>query len=567
MTDNAPRFETQIQYHRRRAEELKTVRQPWEAEWLGIAEHIDPTRLRLTNRDERSVSRAKIIDSSGTFAYRTLKSGMHSGLTSPARPWFRLTTYDPDLKDFAPVKEYLAAVETRMREVFSASNIYPSFHTGYGDLALFGQPCGILVDDDASFVRMQQLLNGRFWIARDERGRATTMYRQFRWSVQRIVGRFGYEAVSRVSTTIKTAYDNGKYDQIYDIWHAVEPRLKREPGLIDKKNKAFLSNYWIDATTAASNGLLEESGFDENPIICPAWELAGDDHYSTSPGQDAIGDVKMLQKEQTRKLEGIDKKVRPPMTGPTSMRNNPASLLPGSMTYADDPNGKGYRPAMEVNIQLNELAADIRDVQERLRQVFYADLFLMISQMEGIQPRNTAEIAERKEEKLLALGPVLENVYNGQLEPVIDRTYAILNRRRELPPPPRELHEQELKIEYISILAQAQKAVATGAIERFAGFVGQLAAVKPDVLDKLDADEVADQYGDALGVPPSIVVPDDKVKATRDARAQKQQQAEQAEMLATTAPALKQGADAASVLASAGQNPGGQALLQQIGIG
>lgn len=566
MTVNAPHYETQIQYHRRRLTELKPIRQPWESEWEGVATFIDPTRLRLTNRDERAISRKAIIDSSGTFAYRTLKSGMHSGLTSPARPWFRLTTYDPDLKDFAPVKEYLAAVEQRMREVFSGSNIYPSFHTGYGDLALFGQPCGLLADDDDSFVRMQQLLNGRFWIARDEKGRATTLYRQFRWSVARIVSRFGYEAVARVSNSVKTAYDNGKYDQIYDVCHAVEPRLNRNPALIDKANKRFLSNYWLDTSTD-NNGLLEESGFDENPIIAPVWELAGDDHYSTSPGQDAVSDVKMLQKEQTRKLEGIDKQVRPPMTGPTSMRNNPASLLPGSVTYTDDPTGKGYRPAMEVRMSLSDLKEDIREVQDRLNKFMYADLFLMLTNLEGIQPRNTMEIAERKEEKLLALGPVLENVYNGQLEPVIDRTFNILNRRRELPPPPRELSQQELKIEYISILAQAQKAVATGAIERFSGFVGQLAAVKPDVLDKFDADEATDQYADMLGVPPSIVVPDEKVKATRDARAQKQQQAEQAEMLATTAPALKQGADAASVLASAGQNPGGQALLQQIGIG
>ncbi|KYK44539.1 phage tail protein [Bradyrhizobium liaoningense] len=565
MTANAPRYETQIQYHRRRLTELKPIRTPWESEWEGVAAFIDPTRLRLTNRDERAISRKAIIDSSGTFAYRTLKSGMHSGLTSPARPWFRLTTFDPDLKDFAPVKEYLAAVEQRMREVFAASNIYPAFHTGYGDLALFGQPCGLLAEDDDKLVRMQQLLNGRFWIARDENGRATTLYRQFRWSVARIVSRFGYEAVARVSNSIKTAYDNGRYDQIYDVCHAVEPRLNREPGLIDKRNKPFLSNYWLDTSTD-NNGLLEESGFDDNPIICPAWELAGDDHYSTSPAHDALGDTKMLQKEQTRKLEAIDKQVRPPMTGPTSLRNNPASLLPGSVTYVDDPTGKGYRPAMEVNANLQYLREDIRDVQERLRQYFYADLFLMISNMEGIQPRNAVEIAERKEEKLLALGPVLENIYNGQLEPVIDRTFNILNRRGELPPPPREIQNQDLKVEYISILAQAQKAVATGAIERLSGFVGQLAAVKPDVLDKLDADEATDLYADALGAPPSMVLSDDKVKALRDARAQKQQQAERAEMMATVAPAVKQGADAASVLASAGQNPGGQALLQQIGI-
>lgn len=562
MTNNAPKNETQVAYHRRRLEELKQVRQPWEAEWRSLAEYIEPSRLRLTSRNEKPITRKNIIDCSGTFAHRTLRSGMHSGITSPARPWFRLTTFDPDLKDFAPVKEYLDAVQNRMREVFQGSNIYDAFHSGYGDLGLYGQSCGILAENDRSFIRMQQLVHGRFWIARDDEGRANTLYRQFRWSVQKIVGRFG---IKNVSQAVRTDYDMGRYGSMYDVWHAIEPRFKRDPSSPDKANKPFLSNYWMDI--GSEERLLEESGFDGNPIIAPGWELSGDDTYSVSPGQIALGDVKMLQKEQSRKLEGIDKQVRPPMTGPMSMRNNPASLLPGSVTYVDDPTGKGYRPAMEVQINLGELRNDIRDTQERISRTFYADLFLMLSNMEGIQPRNTFELAERKEEKLLALGPVLENVYSGQLGPVIDRTYEILERRGELPPPPREIQNQELKVEYISVLAQAQKAVATGGIERLFGFVGQVSAVKPDVLDKIDGDEAIDQYSDALGVSPKIIISDDDVEKIRAARAEKQAQAESAEMMAQTAPAIRDGAEAASVLASAGENPGGQSLLQQIGLG
>lgn len=562
MTGNAPRNETQLQYHRRRLEELKRTRNPWEPAWQALADYIEPTRYRNPLRDEGPLSRAKIIDTTGSFAWRTLASGMHSGITSPARPWFRLTTFDPDLKDYAPVKEYMAAVEQRLREAFQKSNLYPSFHTGYGDLGQFGQSCAILAEDDKQIIRAQPLLHGTFWIARDENGRATTLYRMFRWSVQRIVGRFGYDAVSQA---IKTQYDAGNYDKTFDICHAIEPRLSRDPSKIDRANKPFLSNYWEDRH-GNEGKLLEESGFDENPIICPPWELAGEDHYALSPGQIALGDIKMLQLEQTRKLEGIDKMVRPPMTGPTSMRNNPASLLPGSVTYVDDPTGKGFRPAMEVNLRLSDLAADIRDTQDRIRQAFYADLFLMISQMEGIQPRNQFEIAERKEEKLLALGPVLENIYNGQLAPVIDRTYAILERRGELPPPPPELQDQELQIEYISMLAQAQKAVSTGSIERVASFVGNLAAVRPDVLDKLDVDEAVDQYADMLGAPPSIIVPDDKVQAARDARAQKQKLAENAALSNQMAPAITAGADAARVLSETPNGPTGQGLLQQIGL-
>lgn len=568
MTVNAPHYETQVAYHRRRAEELKSIRNPLESEWCDLARYIEPSRLRLELRNEKPVDRKNIIDSTGTFALRTLQSGMHSGITSPARPWFRLTTFDPDLKDFAPVKTYLSAVEQRMREVFQGSNLYTAFHQGYGDLGQFGQSVGLLVEDDDETIRMQQLMHGTFWIARNDKGRATTLYRRFRWSVQRIVGRFGYD---KCSQTIKTAYDCSRYDQRYDIWHAVEPRLNRDQskvmddGSTPKSNKKFLSNYWEDGTS--ENKLLEESGFDDNPIIAPAWEISGEDNYGVSPGMIALGDIKMLQKEQTRKLEAIDKQVRPPMTGPTSMRNNPASLLPGAITYVDDPSGKGYRAAVEVNVNLQYLREDIRETQDRINRAFYADLFLMLSNMEGIQPRNTFEIAERKEEKLLALGPVLENIYNDQLEPVIDRAFAILNRRDALPPPPEELEGQELKVEYISMLAQAQKAVATGGIERGLAFAGQVAAVKPEVLDKIDADEMVDQYFDALGVPPSVVVPDEDVKALRQQRAQEMAQAKQAEMMATMAPAAKAGAEAAAVAADAMNNPSGGDLLAQLGLG
>lgn len=568
MTGNAPRHETQIAYHRRRMGELKTIRSPWEGIWQTCADFIEPTRLRLSRRKEGAIKRDKIVDSTATFALRTLASGMHSGITSPARPWFRLSTGDAELDDYAPVKIWLADVAQILRQKFQGSNIYTAFHLGYSDLGQFGQSAGLLVEDERETIRMMQLLHGRYWIARDENGVATTLYREFDWSVQRIVGRFGYDNVSKISPTIMQAYDTGKYDDIYTVCHAVEPRMERDPEKIDKRNKAFLSNYWLDETTENPHrALLEESGFDENPIIAPPWELSGDDHYALSPGQIAIGDVKMLQTEQIRKLEGIDKKVRPPMTGPTSMRNNPSSLLPGSITYVDDTTGKGYRPAMEVNLQLGELREDIRETQDRIRQTFYADLFLMLSNMDGIQPRNNFEIAERKEEKLLALGPVLENVYNAQLEPTIERTFNICHRRGELPPPPRELEGRKLEVEYISILAQAQKAISTGSIERGVGFAGQLAAVKPEILDKIDGDEVIDVYFDYLGVPPSVLVSDEKVKQIREGRAKQQQAAANAEMMAQVAPAAKAGADAAAVLAGAQENSSGQGLLQQIGIG
>lgn len=555
--------ETTRRYHDRRRNELKTLRSPWEDHWREIADYIAPNRLRINAMEPKGrPDRKHIVDSTTSQALRTLASGMHSGITSPSRPWFRLTTFDPELREFSPVKTYLSKAEQMMREVFQASNIYRAFHTGYADLGAFGQSASILVSDDDNFVRMLPLLHGSFYIGRDENGIANTLYREIWRSCENIVRQFGYK---NCSTTIQNCYDRGNYSERFLIHHAIEPRKDREPGKMDARNKRFLSNYWEDGN-GNSDKMLMESGFDRNPIIAPLWEELPDDDYGYSPGMDALPDAKMLMKSQMRKGEAIDKKVRPPMVGPTSMQNNPTSTMPGSITYVDDPTGKGFRAAIDVSISITELREDIRETQQRVERAFFADLFLMLSQMDGIQPRNTFEIAERKEEKLLALGPVLENIYGGQLAPVIDQTFNMMALANRFGPPPPELEEQSLKIEYVSMLAQAQKAIGTGAIERTFSFAGNLAAVKPDIMDKLDADQAIDEYAEMVGAPPSVVVPDDKVDAVRKSRQEQMQQAQMAEQAPAMAQAAKSGAEAAKVLSEVPNGGTGGALLKQIGL-
>ena len=149
------------------------------------------------------------------------------------------------------------------------------------------------------------------------------------------------------------------------------------------------------------------------------------------------------------------------------------------------------------------------------------------------------EIDERHEEKLLALGPVLEQLNQDVLDPLIDITFNIMYRQGLIPEPPEEIAGTQLKVEYISILAQAQKMVGLAGIERFAGFVGQVATYDPQVLDKVDRDQMIDEYGDITGVPPRIIVPDDKVAAIREGRAAVAKQQEQMAALASGAKTAK----------------------------
>jgi hypothetical protein len=69
-----------------------------------------------------------------------------------------------------------------------------------------------------------------------------------------------------------------------------------------------------------------------------------------------------------------------------------------------------------------------------------------------------------------------------------------------------------------------------------------MAAVKPDVLDKLNFDQIVDEYGEAYGVSPKIILPDSEVAALRQQRAA----AMQAQAAAATAPQVVDSAKTAS---------------------
>ena len=280
------------------------------------------------------------------------------------------------------------------------------------------------------------------------------------------------------------------------------------------------------------------------PALCPRWNAMGGDIYGNSPAMEALGDIKQLQHEQLRKAQGIDYKTKPPLQLPTGAKANMLDTLPGGLSFVDMAGpSQGIRTAFEVNLDLSHLLNDIQDVRGRISSCFYADLFLMMSNdtRSGI---TATEVAERHEEKLLMLGPVLERLHNELLDPLIEMAFDRMITAGIVPPAPEELKGRELNVEFVSMLAQAQRAVATNSIDRYVANLGAVAQFKPDVLDKFDADEWADQYADMLGVDPKLIVPGEQVAIVRQQRADQQAAMQQA-------ATMQQGADTARALSQA----------------
>lgn len=527
--------------------QLKTERASWMAHWREISDYMLPRSGRFFVQDRNRGHRRhnNILDSTSTKALRILAAGMMSGLTSPARPWFRLTIADTDLMEYGPVKLWLADVTSLMHTVFQRSNTYRVLHSIYEELGAFGTASAIMASSYQNVIHHYPLTVGEYAIATDWEGKVNTLYREFQKTVSEVVAEFGIE---NVSPSIKGLYDRGGLDSWVTLIHAIEPRSDRDPTKRDSKNMPFRSVYF--EVSGNPDKYLRESGFKSFNALCPRWATAGGDIYGNSPGMECLGDIKQLQHEQLRKGQVIDYQTMPPLQVPSTIKNRDVQTMPGGVTFVDatGPNN-AIRSAFDVNLRLDYLLEDIRDVRERIRSSFYADLFLMLANSQDTRMTAT-EVAERHEEKLLMLGPVLERLQNELLDPLIEFTFNQIMEARIAPPPPAELEGHEVNVRLVSMLAQAQRAIGTNSIDRFVGSIGAVAQFKPEVLDKLDADAWADLYSESLGIDPRIIVPTDQLQAVRQQRAQMAAQAQQAAM-------ANQAADTTNKLASAstdGQN-------------
>lgn len=527
---------------------LEQERTTFEPHWRELSDFIIPRGSRfLTSEANRGDRRNnKIVDPTATMANRTLSSGMMSGITSPARPWFKLATPDPEMMDYGPVKLWLETVQNRMNDMFNKSNLYQSLPIIYSSLGTFGTGALAVLEDDEDVIRTMPFPVGSYYIANSPRLSVDTCFRKFSMTVRQLVREFG---LNNVSSSTKSAFENGTYEKWVDVVHAVYPNMNRETGKMNAKNKAFRSVYF--EVGGDNDKVLRESGYDEFPIMAPRWEVNGEDVYGSScPGMIALGQVKALQLEQRRKAQQIDKQTNPPMIGPTSLKTQRVSLLPGDITYVDQVTGaEGLRPAYQVNPNLGDLLGDIQDTRQLINSAYFVDLFMMLQNV-NTRSMPVEAVIEMKEEKLLMLGPVLERLNDEFLDPLIDRAFSMMARKNMLPPPPDVMQGMPLRIEYISVMAQAQKAIGLSSLERFVGFVGNLASAKPEALDKLDVDQAIDNYAVMSGVSPTVVVPQEQAQQTRNDRAQQQQQA----MALQTGMAAVQGAKTLSEAKTADPN-------------
>jgi len=474
-----------------------------------------------------------ILDPTATDSVDVLASGLESGMTNPSTPWFKLGFAEDAMADIPTVKDWLHQVEKSMRFIFNRSNIYQSFHHLYVEIGGFGTGAFAIFENFDTVIRCRPFTCGEYRLGLSKDLIVDTFLQFSYMTASQLISKFGK---GNVSTVVLNAY-NQKQETLFKVGWLVEPNDDRCE-VKDFLNRPFRS-IWYECNSQEQK-TLATSGFNSFPVIAPRWHVVAGRTYGNGPGHKTLNAVKMLQKMEEKGLIAMDKNIDPPLVGPSALKNAIVNTMPGGITTVDEMQGTpGLRPLHEVRVDFGSYEAKHNRVQQQIRAGFYNDLFMMLANMPARSGVTATEIVERHSEKLIQLGPVFWRLKDEGLDPTIDRTFDIMIENELVPPPPEEIQGMELRVEYISPLAQAMKMVGLDNLDRFVGFVGSVAQMNPDVLDKADLDEAVNVYADMTGVPPKMVVPDEVVAGVREERAQQQNRQMMATMMKPAAETAK----------------------------
>lgn len=518
---------------------LKTERSTWEPPLKDIDRFVFPDRCQWTSTDHgnaKADSYDRIIDDTPVRAIRTCASGLHSGVTNPSRAWFELTLADRALMESARVKAWLEDSRDRMLEAFRASNLYNALPITYGNCAAFGFDALVMEEDDEEVFRFENLAIGTYYLSTNAKRRVDCIVRELRMTVRQLVERFGEKAVS---DNTRTRWNNNEREAVVDVVHVVCPNEGYNPRGIMSREKRYLSVYY-EASTAADETFLSQRGFDTFPVLCPRWEVTGRNAYGQGPGKQIRGHAKALQAYKRDLDQAIAKMAKPPLLAPSWMRGQATTQVAGGITYYDETKngGKVERLYDTATFQTEQVYGLIKDARDQINAGCFADLFLMLANSDRRQV-TAEEIRAKQEEKLLQIGPVLENLNDELLDPLISRAFQSMLARGLLAEPPEEIQGASLVVRYVSMMAQVQKMLGLGALDRLLGVLGNVAGFKQDVLDQFDADKVMIEYHDMLGVTNRIKRLPEQVEQIRAARAQAAQQQVATEQAVQQAQAAK----------------------------
>jgi len=287
--------------------------------------------------------------------------------------------------------------------------------------------------------------------------------------------------------------------------------------------------------------IISIGGFKEMPYVIPRYLKSSTEVYGRSPSMAALPEIKVLNKMVEVMLKAAQKQVDPVLMVPDdTVSLQTIRTSPGSINYYRSGSRDRIEPLLTgANNQLGIAMENQR--RESISKTFHVDQLVMTTD----KTQTATEVMQRNEEKMRILGPVLGRLQSELLQPLITRVFNVMLRKNLFSPAPDLLQNQEIRIEYVSPAALAQKSQELQSIMRALEIFGSISQVMP-IQDWLDENGLVKEVVSILGLPAKVVKSDTEVATIRAQRAEQQaqqqlmqQQLQETEMARNAAPLAK----------------------------
>ncbi len=562
-------MEKRVQNILDRHETLKRAKQHWYPLYQALAQYVLLRKQYFTSEQtDGPFLFNQVFDSTAIHAaHMTASSILGQIWPNPFESFEFMPQISQDEEVFSDAWEMMLNVNDVMPTnlALPRASVMPSILEAVNDAVVFGTGALACIEtgDYSLPVRAKAVDAKTMSFAENDEGEIDTVYLEKLFTVGKLVQRYGYE---NCSERTRKLYDCGKFEEKVKVLHAIEPRRERNPLKLGNLDSAFASiHIEID-----QKQLLQESGYDEMPIIVfRFWKNQGE-IQGRSPAMDALPDIRALNK-----LVEIFEKAGEMGLNPPKMVSSEDVLGAGKIPWypgaqiAVHNAGRlqnGRAPIEPIITVANPSWAQqrISDLRDNVMQYFMLDL---LSDLNNRSRQTLGEANIRNELRMYMAAPPLIRILLELISPFLDRSFNIMlqmgmfgvirgskqdMQMQMLGLQPKYISQDFIskrssglkgyRINFICPAARLMKLEEAQGLEKLTGFAGGLAQLQPNVLDNMNFDETLRGYQRLSGASQKTMKSPAEVQRMRQAQSQQAQEVNQLQAASAGAAAFKDAA-------------------------
>lgn len=469
----------------RRYETAKTKRRNWEPHWHDSYNYALPQRNGFGGvQNAGQPKHDQLYDATAMDAVEQLASSLLANITPPWSQWFGLKP-GPDMgrREAQLLAPALEQTGRTIQNHFDRSNFIVEMHQCYLDLVVGGT--AILAFEEAapgqlSAFRFSAVPLSRVTLEEGEDGMLNGFYRTLSLTLAQITGRY----------PLATLPDN--------IVRAGEKDTQRKFEVLESVLPNTLGTFDA-AALLLENGkpsLLRESRLPQSPLIAFRWLKSPGEIYGRSPVMKALPDIKtankvveLILKNASIAVTGIWQADDDGVLNPSNIDLTPGTIIPKAV------GSSGLSPLeMPGRFDISQIV--LEDLRGRIRHALLTDKLGPLS-----SARMTAtEVLERSAEMAMILGATYGRMQSELMTPLIQRSFAILRRRGEVPDI--NIDGRLVELDHRSPLARAQ---GQRDIQNTLFWVEAAMAMGAGAADAVNLPAAARFLGESLGVPSDLI--------------------------------------------------------------